>query len=88
VTSGDITPMTRLVQNPVGRSRGADRGGDGDQLETRRCGTGKVGSPTVRTSIDTFLDTPKAKGNANTAWPAVSVRASASPAPQGDHRPA
>jgi len=36
------------------------------KLDNRRRGTGTAGGPTVRTSIDAFLDTPKIKGNANT----------------------
>ncbi|WP_018687219.1 hypothetical protein [Actinokineospora enzanensis] len=35
------------------------------ELETRRTGTGG-GGPTVRTSVDTFLDSPRMKTNPNT----------------------
>ena len=36
------------------------------KLKPRRRETTKAGGPTVRAAIDTFLDTPKIKGNANT----------------------
>jgi integrase len=36
------------------------------KLETRPSGTGGAGGPTVRAAIDTFLDSPKVKGNPNT----------------------
>jgi site-specific recombinase XerD len=36
------------------------------KLETRRRRSGTAGRPTVRASIDSFLDSPQIKGNANT----------------------
>lgn len=42
-------------------------------LTPRRNTTGKASGPTVRAAIDTFLDTPKVKGNPNTLRAYTSV---------------
>lgn len=43
------------------------------KLKTRRHGAGTVSVPTVRSSIDAFLDSPKINGNANTLRAYTSV---------------